>query len=82
MISLQKVFQVVADALNIDVGLITLESSRDSLVSWDSFGQISIAVNLEVNFGISLNTTEMFTFRNISEILNILKKYNVQVEIN
>ena len=40
----EKLFKAVADALNIDIHLINIDSSSDTLNGWDSLGMVNLII--------------------------------------
>ena len=62
------------------------ESSLDELVyegieQWDSIGHMSLVAEIEDSFGISLNTDDIIDFSSFKKGSEILKKYNIHLEI-
>lgn len=51
----EKVLQVLAGALNVDVGEINAETQFGDLPQWDSMGHMEVLVELEKNFGVEIS---------------------------
>jgi len=60
-----KVKQIIADVLNVEVSELNGNSSPDNIDVWDSLNQMNIIVALEEGFNI------MFSDEQIIEMLNI-----------
>lgn len=43
----EKLFSIIANALDEDINSINIDSSSDNLLSWDSLGQLSILSALD-----------------------------------
>jgi acyl carrier protein len=80
----EKVLNLVAQALNIGREFLSLESTSSDIDEWDSFGQIAIIVEIENYFEIILTKNEMFSFKSIFELVEIVlaKKTLYSDEVN
>lgn len=52
---------------------ITAESSQETVATWDSMHQLSIAFEIESEFGISLEPEEMTVLKSVSDIVKFLE---------
>jgi acyl carrier protein len=50
-----KVIQTLAQALNVDLGEINVETEFGDLPQWDSMGHMEVLVELEKHFGVEIN---------------------------
>lgn len=53
---------------------ITVESSQENVAEWDSMHQLSIAFEIESEFGISLEPEEISQMKSVEEIVKLLSK--------
>ena len=51
---------------------ITAESSQETLAEWDSMHQLSIAFEIESEFGISLEPEEIAQMKSVKDIVSLL----------
>ena len=52
---------------------ITVESSQKNVPDWDSMHQLSIAFEIESEFGISLEPEEMIALQSVKDIVKFLE---------
>ena len=52
---------------------ITSDSSQETVETWDSMHQLSIAFEIESEFGISLEPEEMTTLKSVKDIVQFLE---------
>ncbi|MGN0739645.1 MAG: acyl carrier protein [Treponema sp.] len=52
---------------------ITIESSQETVAEWDSMHQLSIAFEIESEFGISLEPEEMTELKSVSDIIRFIE---------
>jgi acyl carrier protein len=71
------IFEVVANALDIDVIKLNMESSVLNLPQWDSFGIISIAVEIEKMYEINFVEEEIFGITSMEKLIDILKSKGI-----
>ena len=55
---------------------ITSESSQETVAEWDSMHQLSIAFEIEDEFGISLEPEEIVGFKSVEDIVQFLESKN------
>ena len=55
---------------------IDINSSQDNVSDWDSMHQLSIAFEIESEFGISLEPEEIAQMKSVKDIFEILEKKN------
>ena len=51
---------------------ITAESSQDTVSEWDSMHQLSIAFEIESEFGISLDPDELACLKSVKDIVRLI----------
>ena len=55
----EKVFEIIANVLNVNVTEITLESTVGDFPSWDSLGQLNILQSVQDEFDVEFEPEEM-----------------------
>jgi acyl carrier protein len=73
----KEIFDVVANALDIDVKKLNTESSILNLEQWDSFGIISIAVEIEKMYNINFVEEEIFEITSMEKLIALLKSRGI-----
>lgn len=53
---------------------ITIESSQETIAEWDSMHQLSIAFEIESEFGLSLEPEEIAIMKSVKDIVDLLEK--------
>ena len=75
MINDEKILNTIADALELDHGKITIESSSDNVEKWDSLGQLAILSALDELFeGAIADIPEIANSYSVSSLKDILKE--------
>ena len=52
---------------------ITAESSQETIAEWDSMHQLSIAFEIESEFGVSLEPEELASLKSVKDIVQFLE---------
>lgn len=73
----QKLFQVLADILNVDIASLNEESSPDTIRNWDSLAVVNLVSELEQTFKVEFDILEIADFRNVGIIKGILAEKGV-----
>lgn len=53
---------------------ISVESSQETVAEWDSMHQLSIAFEIESEFGVSLEPEEIALMKSVKDIVALLEK--------
>jgi len=69
---LGKVQEAFNATFDIDPQLVSMETNASDIPGWDSVGHLSLASNLELVFGISLDVDELMEMENVREIVHIV----------
>lgn len=69
---LPKVREAFKAAFDIDPQLVTSETTASDIPGWDSVGHLSLASNLELVFGISLDVDDLMEMESVREIVRII----------
>lgn len=52
---------------------ITVEASQETIAEWDSMHQLSIAFEIESEFGVSLEPEEIAQMQSVASIIRLIK---------
>lgn len=69
----QRVIRIVSSIMAVPVESLSLDSSADTIESWDSMQHMSLVLALEQEFGVSFDddqVLDMLSVRRIAEILS------------
>ena len=69
-----RIKQVLASVLNVDVGEITEDTSQDTLDVWDSLKQMDLVVALEDEFKMSFTQEQIIEMMTFSVVLQIVSE--------
>ena len=69
-----RIKQVLASVLNVDVGEITEDTSQDTLDVWDSLKQMDLVVALEDEFKMSFSQEQIIEMMTFSVVLQIVSE--------
>ena len=72
-----SVEEVVARVFNLDPSEVTDQSSKETIVDWDSMGHLSLVTGLEEEFKVSLAIADAMEMTSVQHIKKILKDYGV-----
>ena len=67
-------------AFEIDDSQLGSDLEYESIVEWDSIGHMSLIAELEDTFDISMEMDDIIDFSSFSKGIEILKKYNINVQ--
>ena len=69
----EKIKLIVADAFNLPYEEVTLDTGPSNTVSWDSFGQMNLVLNIEKEFDITLEFDEIFKILSTQTLLEVVE---------
>jgi len=72
MNNINKLYQAIADILNVDLDTLNEDSSSDNIPNWDSQAIISLVCELEQIFDVEFDILEIADIRDIKVIINLL----------
>lgn len=74
----EKLLNICADVMDLDVNTLTLETTRDELDEFDSLSIIQIIAEMEETFQCSIDESylENVIIENIGDFLRLLQKEN------
>jgi len=71
---LDRVLNLVSEALDIDESKLSSESAPGLTPEWDSLSMLNIVSAIEQEFDISLELEDIFSINNIQDIVNLVEK--------
>ena len=73
----QKILNVIAKALGIDVSKISLETTSNDLEEWDSLGHLSLLMELDNNFDtVSEKAPQLASASTVKEIVDAVIEHS------
>ena len=69
----EKVFEIIANVLNVNVTEITLESTVGDFLSWDSLGQLNILQSVQDEFDVEFEPEEMMDIEDVNDIIKAVE---------
>jgi len=72
-----KLFEVIASALNVDSASINDESSPDTVAEWDSTAMVHLVMELEQVFNVQFDILEIADFHSVEIIKTVLTEKGV-----
>ena len=73
----QKILNVIAKALGIDVSKISLETTSNDLEEWDSLGHLSLLMELDKAFNdVSEKAPQLASASTVKEIVDAVIEYS------
>ena len=70
--TLDKVREVIAEVLEVEQGDITIDSTPDTLTTWDSLRHLNIVLALESEIGIQLDPDEIEKIVSVRDIVEVI----------
>ena len=68
----EKVFEIVAQVMNVPIESVNEDSSPDTIKEWDSLKHMNLILTLEEDFCVQFNDEEIVEMLNVSLIIDIL----------
>jgi len=69
----EKIKSIVADSFDLPYDTVTLDTGPSNTVSWDSFGQMDLVLNIEKEFDITLEFDEIFKIVSTKTLLEVVE---------
>lgn len=66
---------MLAETFDEPVQRITLQTTRESLVGWDSMGALSLMAELDERFNIELTADASRTMARIADVIDLLRQH-------
>lgn len=68
-----KVFEIIAGVLEVNITDISLQSTVGDFPSWDSLGQLNILQSVQDEFEVEFEPEEMMDIEDVNDIINAVK---------
>ena len=69
----ERIKSIVADSFDLPYDEVTLDTGPSNTVSWDSFGQMDLVLNIEKEFGITLEFDEIFKILSTQTLFEVVE---------
>ena len=69
----ERIKSIVADSFDLPYDEVTLDTGPSNTVSWDSFGQMDLVLNIEKEFDITLEFDEIFKIISTQTLLEVVE---------
>ena len=69
----ERIKSIVADSFALPYDEVTLDTGPSNTVSWDSFGQMDLVLNIEKEFDITLEFEEIFKIVSTQTLLEVVE---------
>ena len=66
--------RILRDVLGDESIVLTLETKRDDVANWDSFGYVNFIVAVEIEFHVKFGVAEIESFENVGAIVQQTKE--------
>jgi acyl carrier protein len=70
----RRVFTTVSQVMNIPIEVINIDSSPDTIDTWDSLKQMNLVLALEDEFGVQFSDQQILEIQNVNLILLVLQE--------
>jgi acyl carrier protein len=68
----EKVFEIMAQVMNVPIENVKEDSSPDTIEAWDSLKHMSLILTLEEEFGVQFSDEEIVTMLSAAMIIDVL----------
>ena len=69
----ERIKSIVADSFDLPYDEVTLDTGPSNTVSWDSFGQMDLVLNIEKEFDITLEFDEIFKIISTQTLFEVVE---------
>ena len=69
----ETIKSIIADLFDLPYDEVTLDTGPSNTVSWDSFGQMDLVLNIEKEFDIILEFKEIFKIVSVQTLLEVVE---------
>lgn len=70
--ALERVRKLAAEVLNVPPDSVTLESSHETIGTWDSLATVNLVIAVENEFGVSVDIKNVDAFRSVKGIVDVV----------
>lgn len=74
----QKLKQIFAEALQIDISLVVDDLQYNSIAEWDSIAHMTLIAEIDNAFDTMLDTDDVLDMSSFAKAKEILTKYDIQ----
>ena len=68
----KKVFEIMAQVMNVPIESVKEDSSPETIETWDSLKHMSLILTLEEEFSVQFSDEEIVTMLNVGQIMDVL----------
>ena len=72
--------RILRDLLLDDSVVLTMETRREDIPSWDSFNYINFIVAVEIEFGVKFKIADVESFANVGAIVTQMRKMSAEID--
>ena len=72
-----KLREVMASCLQVDVSQVTEDLSQSDVPGWDSLAMMNLIAELEVEFDVSFEVAEIIQFKTVKLIMEVMKSKGI-----
>lgn len=69
----EKIIEIIAGVLKVDVAQVTLESGVGDIPAWDSLAQMTILQSVQDEFDVEFEPEEMMDIENVGDIVKTVE---------
>jgi acyl carrier protein len=77
MSNTEKLYNVFAQALRIDISKVSDNLAYQQIAEWDSVAHMALVAEIETAFDVMLDTDDILALSTVGKAKDILAKYNV-----
>ena len=70
----EKIKSIVADSFDLSYDDVTFDTGPSNTVSWDSFGQMNLVLNIEKEFDVTLEFDKIFKIVSIQTLIEVVEE--------
>ena len=70
----KRIISIVAETFEIPLEDVSLDTAPSNTSAWDSFGQMNLVLNIEKEFGITLEFDEIFRILSTRTLLEVVEE--------
>jgi acyl carrier protein len=75
-----KLYNIVAEVMNVPVSQVQNESSAESIETWDSFRGLILMNELETRFDVKFTLNEVLNTKTVSDIKTNLQNHGILLD--
>lgn len=74
-----KVYRIISQIMEVPIGSISEDSSKNDLVKWDSLKHMDLMVTIEEEFGIRFRDDELVDLADVKSILKSVQEHTANL---